>query len=342
MNATLPDDVELQRMQSAADWLIRLDESPGDERVVAGWFQWCSEHPGNLPAFKRAQTVWHAAATAGQHDTPPSAIPAARSGSRQLRLALAAAIVLAALPGLWWMMKASVDGGAQSYATPVAGLGSSVLPDGSKVELGAQSRITTHYCRQVRSVSVDAGEAFFIVKRDATRPFIVTAHGVQVTAIGTEFNVRRGSDRVVVTVREGKVQVERPASLVARVVELAATDGRVSDRSVSLEAGKQAVYVVTSSLVPPRRIAVASVPVLNAASWRQGALRYENEPLSNVVADLNRYSSRRIRLADAQLAQSPFTGTIFSAHIEDALKALEDVFLLRVVVREDAIDLEPR
>jgi transmembrane sensor len=307
---------DLARMQAAADWLVRLNDAPGDEAIITAWLQWCEEDPDNLPAFKRTQTVWQAAVPA--EDT--------RAASRLTLkpwFAVAASVVVGVSTILWFSARHSVDLGQQSYSTPIAGRGLSVLPDGSRVELGAGSRITTQYSNATRGVTVDSGEAFFSVKKDPHRPFVVTAGDLRVIAVGTAFNVRRSGDQVVVAVEEGKV--------------------RVSDSSGSgpdlaaIGAGEQALY-----REKVRRLAVAHIKPTDAASWREGILKYEHEPLSAVAADLNRYTSRKIVISDPAIAQLPFTGTIFSTRIDDALHALTDVFPVTIIEHADTIELNRR
>lgn len=312
MTTKLPDDIELARMQAAADWLIRLHDAPGDEALMAEWLKWCDSHPDNLAAFQRAQSTWIGA-------LPEAKRRPAEKRKRLLPLAWAASLVLALGAALWLGNQRADHGGLQSYATPVGGSGSSVLPDGSSVELGANSRITTRYSPTQRAITVDAGEAYFAVAKDPSRPFVVTAGDVQVIAVGTAFNVRRASDRVVVGVEEGVVRI---------------ADSESRDEPVALEAGKQATYVAES-----RRVAVAPIEPEDAAPWRQGVLKYMHEPLSTVAADLSRYSDRQIVVTDPQLANMPFTGTVFTSRILDAVHALEDVFPLQVVERESAIEL---
>src|ERR1700722_12075628 len=213
---------DLTQMEAAADWLVRLNDAPGDEETIAAWLQWCDEAPENLQAFKRTQAVWHAAL--------PMEVPSVSSRSTlKPWFSAAASIILAVSVAVWFVARHGSDSGRQSFSTPIAGRGLSVLPDGSKVELGAGSRITTEYSEATRGVTVDSGEAFFSVKKDAQRPFVVSAGDLRVIAVGTAFNVRRGDDRVVVAVEEGKVRV---ADSMGAQSSLAA-----------VSAGEQAVYL---------------------------------------------------------------------------------------------------
>ncbi|MDY6947935.1 MAG: FecR domain-containing protein, partial [Pseudomonadota bacterium] len=225
-------------------------------------------------------------------------------------------------------LRSSDDELQQSYATPIAGTGSSVLPDGSRVELGADSRITTRYTARQRSISVDFGEAYFLVAKDPSRPFLVDAGEMKVTAVGTAFNVRRNNDRVVIAVSEGRVQLDNTES-----ADMAAP----STGATPLEAGQQAIYSHDS-----RTMTIAEIKAADVASWRSGVLKYMHEPLGSVAQDLSRYHNKRIIISDARLSAMPFTGTVFSTRIGDALSALESVFPLTVQERSDAIELTPR
>jgi transmembrane sensor len=307
---------DLARLQAAADWLVRLNDAPADEALITAWLQWCEEEPDNLPAFKRTQAVWEAAARVNEPR------PALRSTLKPW-FAIAATILLGAGTLAWVLVRHTFDSGQQSYSTPIAGRGLSVLPDGSKVDLGAGSRITTQYSATIRGVTVDSGEAFFSVKKDAGRPFVVTAGELRVIAVGTAFNVRRAGDQVVVAVEEGRVRV---------------TDATGSGPDLAaVGAGEQAVYRERI-----RRLALGHIKPNDAASWRDGILRYEHEPLSAVAADLNRYSTRKILISDPSIAALPFTGTVFSTRIDDALRAFSDVFPVTIVEHADSIELNRR
>jgi transmembrane sensor len=312
VNAAIPDDRMFAQMEAASGWVVRLSEAPDDEALVEEWLRWCESEPHNLPAFQRAQAVWHA--------TGPDNI--APRQPAKLRVAIAASLVFCAAIGAWIILDHDPAQDVQSYATAIAGSGSGVLPDGSKVELGAQSRISTHYSRKLRRVSVESGEAFFTVEKDPLRPFVVDAGAIRVTAVGTAFNVRRSDDRVVVAVSEGTVRI--------------LGESMAAESAPALTAGQRAVYVRKT-----KSVSIAAIGPKDTAPWREGVLKYNHEPLSVVAADLSRYSRKRIDVSDPRLASLTFTGSVFSDRIEDALHGFEDVFPLKVIDRDDHIELVP-
>lgn len=326
MTGSTPTTADLDRMEAAADWLVRLHDAPGDEALAIAWLQWCEEDPRNLQEFRSAQLVWHAASP-----TAATALPIERKTNQRVWLSLAATVLIAIGIGSFALLRTDESELLQSYSTPIAGTGSSVLPDGSRVELGADSRITTRYTPSQRFISVDVGEAFFLVAKDPGRPFLVDAGGMRVTAVGTAFNVRRNSDRVVISVSEGRVQLNSSSE---------SADGdepRSKGARTPLLAGQQAIYNSESGTVT-----IGDINATDVASWRNGVLKYMHEPLGSVAQDLSRYHNKRIVISDARLSAMPFTGTVFSSRIGDTLKALESVFPLQVQERGDAIELVPR
>jgi transmembrane sensor len=160
-------------------------------------------------------------------------------------------------------------------------------------------------------VRLGRGEAFFTVAKNPARPFIVTVAGVDVRAVGTEFNVRLHLDAVEVVVREGRVRVDDASnggSLLAPSAEPAATDAA---RDI-LDAGHRVTIPVSAAPKPvvavtPEPMAVPEIE--RTLAWREERLVFEAAPLSAIVAEFNRYSRRPMVLADAELAQRRFGGT---------------------------------
>ena len=65
-----------------------------------------------------------------------------------------------------------------------------VLADGSEVWVNSESELVypVRFVGKKRVVRLK-GEAYFKVQADADHPFVVEANGVEVAAVGTEFNV---------------------------------------------------------------------------------------------------------------------------------------------------------
>jgi transmembrane sensor len=170
------------------------------------------------------------------------------------------------------------------------------LPDGSRVWLNRHSTLT--YAPDLgpagREVSL-VGEAFFEVKKDHGRPFVVRTASSRTRVLGTSFNVRAypAEDSVEVAVVTGRV------ALAARAV--AAPD------SVLLTPGTRGVlYTGAARLVPLRRYSTVDT---NFRAWQTDELVFDNAPLSHVIGTVRATFGTRVDVADAALLNCRFTGT---------------------------------
>jgi transmembrane sensor len=112
-----------------------------------------------------------------------------------------------------------------------------VLSDGSEVTLSPQSelRFKKNFINEKREVYLK-GEAFFKVRRDESRPFLVYANEVVTKVLGTSFTVKayQNDKQVTVAVKTGKVSVYKQ--------EDASSDAAIQEKQLILTPNQQAVY----------------------------------------------------------------------------------------------------
>ena len=108
--------------------------------------------------------------------------------------------------------------------------------------------------------------------------------------VGTQFEVRSRGDALSVTVAQGEVEVRPQAPGAGKTYLLTA-----GERLAIGQGGAEAVRFVDPQ---------------ETFSWRSGRLVYRNQPLGDVVADLNREFAGQITLGDPALARIPITGVI--------------------------------
>jgi transmembrane sensor len=89
-----------------------------------------------------------------------------------------------------------------------------------------------------------------------------------------------------------------------------------SGRGIELVAGEQ---LVVSPIRPP---SVEQVNVERATAWQNGQLVFENEPLSSVVARVNRYGQRPIHLGDPQTSELRISGVFRAGDVEGFVSAI--------------------
>lgn len=293
----------------AADWLARRESGlSADEQ--AEFSQWLLADPGHAAAAERLAATWarlRQPQLNGQAAMVEQWVEArVRTGRSRLArkiavvawggLAAAAAVGLALLP--------MGRGPAVASAVPVAietGPERRTLADGSVVEFNAGAVIEVDFSPLRRDVRLVRGEAHFAVRKDSARPFVVTAGGVAVRAVGTAFSVRVAPEEIGVLVTEGQVAVERVV-----VAEAAAGPG---PGPTLVSAGRSlAVALDSARAVPIEPTAVARAEIDAALAWRNPRVEFTAMPLAEAVALFNGRNRLQLALADPALAGIPISG----------------------------------
>jgi transmembrane sensor len=127
---------------------------------------------------------------------------------------------------------------------------------------------------------------------------------------------------------EGKVRVSAPVPAPALVKPGAAPPAPV-ERATEMLPGDQLVAVNDKEWTLDR------TDPIKETVWLVGRLKFEGEPLGQVAEEFNRYSTRKLVIADPKLAAKPISGT-FRADDQDAfVQALEIAHIARVDSEND-------
>ena len=152
--------------------------------------------------------------------------------------------------------------------TPLGGEYSIVLADGTRVWLnaGTEFRYPVSFTENRREVYL-SGEAYFEVRQDKNKPFVVWTGEVQIEVLGTAFNVNSyNSDRVEAVLVEGSVNVSN-----------------VTDK-INLKPGQRGTVLKSG-----REIRVDEVDVYVYTAWKDGNFVFENQTLENIMEQLSRW-----------------------------------------------------
>jgi len=171
------------------------------------------------------------------------------------------------------------------------------LSDGSRIELAPHSRLVVESGE--RNLSLDGG-AYFVIRHDPDRIMKITAGPIQISDIGTEFDVQSAQQDVRVEVSVGRVQIT--SEQFARPVELAKGTALMLDKTKA-------------------KAEVREANVNDMGAWRTGRLTFSDAPLSLVAVDLKRYTGLEVTVAD-ELQGHRFSGTLA---VNDGQKALADL-----------------
>jgi transmembrane sensor len=324
-----------RRTAAAADWLARITDPDASEQDFRAWQEWLTQDPAHAVAYEQMERIW--ALTAHLPPAPMTAPVAeltlaeiqevsesltaqqttrVRPAWRRLLIASAASAAAIAV-GIVLMLARWNDG---VFETATAEQRSVRLTDGSQVVLGAETRIAVRMGEKQRSLEMDQGVAYFKVAHDKARPFVVKGGGFAIEAVGTAFSVDTKPERVVVTVTEGVVRVARQSGRTA-----AAGSGPVlvhAGERIAINAGKSQCAALDDASSA-------------ALGWRDGRLEYVREELRYVIADVNRYSDRKIVFAQPDIGRLEFSGTLFLEHIDEWLDTLQGSFPVKVAAGDD-------
>jgi len=164
------------------------------------------------------------------------------------------------------------------------------LADKSVADINSGSQLEVRMTPQKRQVTLKKGEVWLEVAKDKTKPFIVEAGQVRVRAVGTAFGVRRFGNGAEVLVTEGTVEVWSSEGSAHKRLVTAGERSFVADQAADIAVARQPVEV-------QRKLA-----------WREGKLIFDNQTLSEAVADFNRYSQKKIVIADPALGRRKLVG----------------------------------
>jgi transmembrane sensor len=307
------------RRSTAAAWVVRHDRGLNADEQAA-FLAWLAEDPRNEAAWRRTAAVWgrFEAAVPARSAVPPRQPTRWRSAAWWAGgLAAAAAFALAAFVGLRSPEPALGDVAVEVAAEAPR---THVLADGTLARLNVGARIAESYSAEERRVRLLAGEAYFAVTRDPSRPFVVEADGVEVVAVGTAFGVSLASTEVDVLVTEGTVKV------------VAARPGAAAEAVPLVTAGHRAVVtrVAVTEALAVVVTEVDMVEVNRANTWRGGLLRLGGATLAELAKEFEAQTGRRMRFATPDLAEMRVGGRFPGDDVEGFARVLADHYGVNV------------
>lgn len=307
----------------ALDWLIRRngEDWTDDEQVELN--AWLEESMAHKAAFWRADHLWQQAdrikslgVDAHSNFEEPHPEPKRRWWPAVIAASLVAAVGIGGIslgPKFFEQPPAQTQLAQQArFDTPIGGRRVVPLVDGSKVELNTQTVLRAAVNQTKREVWLDSGEAFFEVAHREGDPFVVHAGRQTITVLGTKFSVRRDKDRVTVNVLEGRVRVDDG-------------EGQMAHAAI-ITAGDTAISRGTSTLIAAK----SEERVENALAWRDGMLSFDQAPLSDVVAEFNRYNRTRLVVTDPQAGKIPIGGSFQASSVDSFTRLLRDAYGLKI------------
>lgn len=341
-----------ERLTEATEWFIRMHSETVQEEDLEQLHLWLAQHPDNATCYQQVSSIW---AAVGEFASAPELMLGRRDALEHARRAsarrwasrvripviygVAASLIgaFALLAVLW----TSGFWGDDVYETSVGERRALTLQDGSIVNLDARSRLRVRFGDAVRSITLESGQASFDVARDPTRPFRVRAGEHTIVALGTVFNIEVVRDTLLVTLIEGRVAVvptdknnHNDANRFSQNSTDAANENAAATgqppaestvaRVIELTAGQQ--LVATGQTLAHIN---NNVDLGRATAWQTGQLFFNDEPLIDAVARMNRYASVPIAV-DPQISGINISGVFRAGDVNAFTDAITAYFPVRI------------
>ena len=357
-----------QIYSEAGDWFLACRSGQFDDAMRRKFDRWLRLSPQHLSAYLELAAIWDegpgldpqhrwdvdtliAQALADRSNVMPlsastnSAEPMRAAQSPRVRwIAASIAAMAAGLAVVVWAQLFREP----TYVTQIGEQRSIALADGSMMALNSRSKVRVRYSQAERALELLEGQALFHVAKDPSRPFIVTAAGTRVRAVGTQFDVNKRREGTVVTVVEGRVSVltnvadarvdpiavEMSMPSMPRLPAEGKTGGaRGPAAGILLAAGEQITVTETAAN------AITHPDVTRALAWTQRQLVFDAATLNEVAEEFNRYNRRQLIVQDPELYEFHISGVFASTDPEGLLQFLRERAGVQVVETDAAIFL---
>lgn len=322
----MTDDNPTSVDEVAARWLSIVQSDGASDHDLAMFETWLQESQAHKVAFDRLEGIFSDVSTLtdlkplidGVNNTTSEkkAITAPFWGKWFWKPAALATVAMVAFAFFLVPAKQNIPE-IERYATIPAETRVHTLSDGTQMTLGAKSTAEIAFTDKERTLNLQSGEAYFDVTSDVARPFRISAGSANIVVVGTAFAVTLINQDTFISVSEGIVsvshegQLEKPIRLIAGEAVRVEPDNNLMERS----------YLDLSKI----------------ATWRQGRLVYDNASLEDVVAGLNRYLSRPVKLSPTLQDELTLTGSFQGSDSEVILRTIAEVHDLDVTPDIDGI-----
>lgn len=201
-----------------------------------------------------------------------------------------------------------------------------VLPDGSLVDLNANSRLILgdRWDKGHREVWLD-GEAYFQVKKAYSTGVKFTVHtlDLDIEVLGTGFNVNSRSTETKVYLKEGKVR-------------LVLKDHEEDRQELFLNPGDLAHFQEDKHQITRQNSKQAE----SLVSWKSGYLIYNNASLTQVIEDIQTSYGKEVMVIDSTLLDRRINGALPTSDLSEFVKMTELLFNVKANIEKNRIILK--
>jgi transmembrane sensor len=299
-------------VKEAAIWLARLradDRSIEDERAFRSWLM---ADPRHAAAFEAVNGMWDSVGALSR-DMRSGEVPLEPRFSR--RKLLTGGVGLAVVAGGTFALVQSAA--AEVYQTDVGEQKHVTLKDGTGVFLDTDTKLVVDFDEKDRKVDLRYGRANFRVAPDASRPFAVEAAQKLVIGTRSTFDVRRYGDDISVLLIHGQATV----------------------KNTDVDAGRQLRDGERLSFISGQSPKLDKPNLLPLIAWHTGQAIFENSILSDVVLEMNRYSTIKLEVDDIRIARMKVSGVYRVGDNANFARSLSRLLPVEIRVVDNRIQL---
>lgn len=261
--------------------------------------------------------------------TEPEFIPKRKPVLRLFIRSVAAALIVGLGIGIIYFYVKEDNAALPSQnilATKKGSKSSLVLPDGTKVLLNADTRLTYDqaFGKKLREVTLE-GEAYFEVVKDSRHPFIVHTKAMNVKVLGTVFNVRayNSENNTAATLLRGSVEVTLNKKSDRNIVVLKPNEKIIVNNNDTINA--------TAKYSQPRSADLAVMAIkLNAqdssvteTGWTQNRLAFDQAYYSKVFPELERWYGINVIIKDSSILKRKISGIYENESLTEVLESFK-------------------
>lgn len=307
--------------REASAWFAKL-RGPDAARHRAAFAVWRDADPAHAAVFDRLKRRWDESLVLAGSERLTSRLEGTPARGRFHRglaagLGLGGALAACALAGaLYWPAASDLApplralGWSAPIATSVGEIRRIRLPDGDLAILDTDTAIAVRFIGDVREIRLLRGRAELDVVHDGRRPLRVSAGRTTASASVGEFDVALSADKTV-------------------SVALLAGDVAVETRTGPWPFGRSAPRLAPGQWLhlgkDVSRPIVGPAPAYQT-DWAKGVLDFRGTPLSEAVAQVNRYSRQKIVLQDPALADLKLSGRVYPTSAADFAASVATLF----------------
>ena len=207
------------------------------------------------------------------------------------------------------------------------------LDDGTLVHLNYNTRLIypEEFGRGDRNVILD-GEAYFMVAKDKSRPFIVHTPQGDVKVYGTEFIVNT-RDRQQHDAEESAENTLTTVVLVRGSVSFTPNNGS----EIMMTPGQQICINAQQTSVTLREVDTA--PYI---AWNEGKFFFEEWPLERIMQVISRWYGREVEFTSDEIKHQLYSGNFDRYEdIHPTMEAIESITGLKITFAPGKLIIEP-